>query len=130
MDNPLERRSIAWRNQSSGILQFQLPTGKILCFACYLSEQYTSLLNKNIVIQPGDRLNTHCMYRRQSHDVPFALGSSEEMCNEIIFYWPKLPGSLWRCGYDFVNGNNYTACGDVLMTKSGQPLVLEDHGKL
>jgi hypothetical protein len=76
-------------------------------------QQTTSL---NLTILPGDRFNTHCMYQENSlQTTKFSLASSDEMCLEFVYYYPKLP--LGYCSYVFDKSSqrNYTLCeGNVI----------------
>jgi len=63
---------------------------------------------KNVVVKPGDRINTHCVYNQDpSRIVPFATPSNAEMCIEYVFYYPKLAGSF--CAF-YYNARNLTYC--------------------
>lgn len=72
---------------------------------------------KNIVLQPGDRINTHCVYKRDpSRTVVFGEASSDEMCINFLSYYPKISQKSPMCGYwaDRRNQNtsktNFTNC--------------------
>jgi len=84
----------------------------------------------NVVIKPGDRLNTHCVYdsSQRSGSTIFGISSTDEMCMSFLSYYPALPDKLsdvgpahfsfcgyasneWRFGYE----RNYTMCGDALV---------------
>jgi len=77
--------------------------------------QQNTLIN-NLVLRPGDRINTHCIYQQNpTAAVNFAIASSDEMCVEFIYYYPKQNGGV-SCGYGYFPGNaqlaaqNYTSC--------------------
>jgi len=53
---------------------------------------------------PGDRLNTHCVYKNTGSDsVPFGVASTQEMCMHFISYYPRV----------LVSGVEYQYCGAV-----------------
>jgi hypothetical protein len=54
---------------------------------------------KDHTIEPGDRMSTHCVYQRQSSDVPFGLGSDQEMCVQFVYYHPKVAPGAGVCGF-------------------------------
>eukprot|EP00455_Lapot_gusevi_P017063 TRINITY_DN189_c0_g1_i14.p1 TRINITY_DN189_c0_g1~~TRINITY_DN189_c0_g1_i14.p1 ORF type:complete len:543 (-),score=176.56 TRINITY_DN189_c0_g1_i14:164-1792(-) len=66
----------------------------------------------NYVIQPGDRLNVHCIYDRRTAtaNVTFGPSSVEEMCMDFIWYYPRVP-SLYFCGQYRSNGQPCELCG-------------------
>jgi len=91
----------------------------------------------SFTIEPGDRLNTHCTYHKNSdHAIPFGLGSREEMCMEYLAYWPKLPNppGLAGCGFmhDPALGRNFTICDNEYLQVDGEytynPTVMDPPG--
>jgi len=91
--------------------------------------QQTTPMNSQIL--PGDRLNTHCIYNQNPlAPTKFSIASSDEMCLEYVYYWPKLPGPF--CSFIYQAPRNYTACGEgALMINQGyafNPTVLDPAG--
>jgi len=74
----------------------------------------------SLTIQPGDRINTHCKYT-QSPNTPvhFALASSDEMCLEYVYYYPKLPGPYCTFIYSEDVGRNATVCLNDFLQVNG-----------
>lgn len=68
---------------------------------------------------PGDRTNTHCVYKQGPTHVPFGLASSEEMCIHYISYWPKVSGNRCSFGYSVPNQRNGTMCGTSPLIVNG-----------
>jgi len=70
------------------------------------------------VINPGDRINLHCVYQQQSdRSVKFYLGSDDEMCLLFVWYYPRIPNKDGACGYSYDNttGGNMTWCMNDLL---------------
>jgi len=61
----------------------------------------------NLVLKPGDCLNTICTYdtSRSQNPVYFGSGLNDEMCVEFLTYYPKLK--------TLNNGKDYAFCGSV-----------------
>jgi len=82
----------------------------------------------NFTIQPGDRLNTHCVYdtRHKSSPTPFGISSSEEMCMHFVTYYPRVmaPQQFLYCG--FVHPN-YTVCGQDIL-EYANPTIYDPPG--
>eukprot|EP01129_Flabellula_baltica_P003190 TRINITY_DN13002_c0_g1_i1.p1 TRINITY_DN13002_c0_g1~~TRINITY_DN13002_c0_g1_i1.p1 ORF type:complete len:552 (-),score=120.87 TRINITY_DN13002_c0_g1_i1:16-1671(-) len=75
----------------------------------YWDFNFQQQTSADYVIKPGDRLNTHCFYKKQNEEVPFGLASDDEMCIHYISYYPKLPyASL--CGFYSNSGERLTYC--------------------
>jgi len=80
---------------------------------------------RNITVVPGDIINTHCIYQEQQNtSIIFALGSSQEMCVQYVYYYPRLPpspieispGQDCAFGYSSDIDRNFTYCnGDVIL---------------
>jgi len=79
----------------------------------------------NYVIQPGDRLNTHCSYQTNGNGdqvaktnyTVFGLASTQEACWEVLYYYPItiIPATntpIMMCGHHFANAADITVCGD------------------
>eukprot|EP01092_Planopodium_desertum_P010680 TRINITY_DN47821_c0_g1_i3.p1 TRINITY_DN47821_c0_g1~~TRINITY_DN47821_c0_g1_i3.p1 ORF type:complete len:198 (+),score=21.42 TRINITY_DN47821_c0_g1_i3:148-741(+) len=72
------------------------------------------------ILRPGDRINTHCVYRNTpTNVVPFGQDSDEEMCNEFLYYYPALSNAP-SCSYGYLSGvnRNATICGNNPLLKS------------
>lgn len=56
----------------------------------YYDTNYHAVNPASFVVHPGDRLNTHCTYTTTSrtNETAFALGSADEICLHILFYYP------------------------------------------
>ncbi len=64
---------------------------------------------EDATIQPGDRLETHCVYDSTSCQIgsfqtnacmettTFGEATTDEMCFNFLFYWPALPGQIPPC---------------------------------
>lgn len=89
--------------------------------------QELGLISPQVVINPGDRIQTHCLFSSYStfSNTKFGSASTDEMCMEFIAYWPLVTDSISKlpwgiCGYadtsSFGNiplpvSGNLTACG-------------------
>jgi hypothetical protein len=77
-------------------------------------------------IEPGDRISTHCIYQQQSADVIFGESSSEEMCIQFVYYYPRSASGFGFCGYfadSHLPFNNVTVCGnDAVMRNASEPM--------
>jgi len=71
----------------------------------YWEFNFQDYIPKKRVFNPGDRINTHCVYDTTSKTTPVRFGpaSSDEMCLEIIGYYPALR----------VNGRHFSSCGSA-----------------
>jgi len=83
---------------------------------------FQSFPTVNRVIQPGDRVNTHCVYDTSSvpanQNVTFGGSSSNEMCMEFVAYYPRLLTTD-----RFGKRNIYGYCGKFRgIYKKGPPL--------
>src|SRR5690606_7286265 len=60
-------------------------------------------------IYPGDMINTHCLYISSSRSSPtnFSVASDDEMCLEVLFYYPRIEG-MSACAF---NSPDTTLCG-------------------
>jgi len=78
----------------------------------------------NYTIQPGDRVNTHCIWDSTSRSTATNIGvaSDDEMCLEFLFYYPVMSymdSDFAYCGYisssalGLPAGSNYTVCGSM-----------------
>jgi len=82
----------------------------------------------NFTVQPGDHLNTHCMFDTIGRTAPtvFGLSSTDEMCMEFLTYYPRVltPPPLndqWNyCGTAGLLG---TLCGSDGMLGLGEGLI-------
>jgi len=73
----------------------------------FFDEAFQQQTRVDYVIQQGDRLNTHCVYRRNpGADVPFSYGSEAEMCMDFVGYWPKIADNA-ICGKSWVQPQVY-----------------------
>jgi len=67
-------------------------------------QQITPLVR---VIQPGDRINTHCVYDTSSvpanESIYFGSASTDEMCLEFLSYYPRMQ----------ISSKNYEVCGKL-----------------
>jgi len=89
-------------------------------FYSFHFQQTTSV---NYTIKPGDRINTHCIYNTKSKTTPtvFGIESSQEMCIDFIFYYPRIisNGATYAyCGYGNlgeITGEDasFTVCGSL-----------------
>eukprot|EP01118_Nematostelium_gracile_P008903 TRINITY_DN2977_c0_g1_i2.p1 TRINITY_DN2977_c0_g1~~TRINITY_DN2977_c0_g1_i2.p1 ORF type:complete len:565 (-),score=115.45 TRINITY_DN2977_c0_g1_i2:3-1652(-) len=74
---------------------------------------YQQTTPKDHTIEPGDRISTHCVYAQGASVVPFSLSSSDEMCLQYIFYYPKV-NKTYCSFYNPKNASssmNMTLCG-------------------
>ena len=84
----------------------------------YYSFENQEIVPTDVVINPGDVINVHCVLRNDgSKPVPFGIGSDNEMCMHFVWYYPALAdedtGFVHNfCGYTkrkleypFINGS-------------------------
>jgi len=69
----------------------------------------------DVIVKPGDRLNTHCVYdsRERTEVTRMGMGSQSEMCMDFIAYYPKIKDrkdDYTYCGY-FSGGSSF--CGGM-----------------
>lgn len=59
-----------------------------------------TIFHSDLVIQPGDRINLHCIYDTMSrkNNTVFGPASNNEMCLDFVYYYPKVEG-FTSCGY-------------------------------
>jgi len=57
----------------------------------------------NYTINPGDKLNVHCIYDTTGRTTPtfFGVESDDEMCMDFVSYYPRM---------DFFNGSDFAHC--------------------
>jgi len=68
-----------------------------------------------LLLKPGDRLNTHCVFNSMARTSPTRMGtpSTTEMCMDFINYYPRLKyldTDYAYCGY-FALGTTF--CGGM-----------------
>eukprot|EP01125_Pyxidicula_operculata_P005302 TRINITY_DN1906_c0_g2_i3.p1 TRINITY_DN1906_c0_g2~~TRINITY_DN1906_c0_g2_i3.p1 ORF type:complete len:480 (+),score=77.27 TRINITY_DN1906_c0_g2_i3:313-1752(+) len=57
----------------------------------YFDIKYQSRTDMDVIINPGDSINTHCIFSNSGKKpVPFSIQTDAEMCMEFISYYPKL----------------------------------------
>jgi len=75
--------------------------------------QQTTSHNNNMTIQPGDRINLHCIYNAQTRATKTIFGpsSEDEMCLDFVYYYPKVLNFNY-CGYirDTQSDTSYSLC--------------------
>eukprot|EP00475_Leptophrys_vorax_P013505 TRINITY_DN19879_c0_g1_i5.p1 TRINITY_DN19879_c0_g1~~TRINITY_DN19879_c0_g1_i5.p1 ORF type:complete len:640 (+),score=127.00 TRINITY_DN19879_c0_g1_i5:256-1920(+) len=81
----------------------------------YYDFGFQPLYQLNETIYPGDQINTHCVYDTSSSStaVEFGVASTQEMCIQFIWYYPK-QDNISYCGYlpfSYYGLNNDTVCG-------------------
>lgn len=104
----------------------------------FYSYGFQQLTRVDYEIQPGDRLNTHCLFdtTTRGSQTNFGIGSLDEMCMDFIFYYPvievpALNDTFNLCGY-FNAGPGFgevTICGNNNFALTIVPLpnpVVED----
>jgi hypothetical protein len=68
----------------------------------------------NLTIYPGDEIITKCVYANDNPiDIRMGSGTYNEMCNQLISYYPKM--STWLCG---LKAQGEIWCGGVTDTMS------------
>jgi len=87
----------------------------------------------NYTVNPGDRLQTHCRYdtSKKSSAVNFGTGSTDEMCMDFIFYYPRLFLGQDSTGTDqlfafcglYMSDSVWTAMGNNAATMCGSRSV-------
>jgi len=76
----------------------------------------------NYTILPGDRINTHCVYKQNpAQDTIFFLGSHDEMCIQYFAYYPRFRNDV--CGLKKSNGINATECNGTILLDGGGAIV-------
>eukprot|EP01088_Endostelium_zonatum_P011575 TRINITY_DN25723_c0_g1_i1.p1 TRINITY_DN25723_c0_g1~~TRINITY_DN25723_c0_g1_i1.p1 ORF type:complete len:550 (+),score=106.64 TRINITY_DN25723_c0_g1_i1:65-1714(+) len=99
--------STLWRPDSSGNVSFvQQNAG-----AEFYQFDFQQGAEVNYTLKRGDTFNLHCVYdsSNQKSATDFGESSSQEMCMDFLFYYPKLP-RIAGCVY--LEGGQYTGCGD------------------
>jgi len=97
----------------------------------YYSYNFQQATDVDVIIKPGDRMNTHCIFDSSSRSAPtvFDIASTDEMCMDFLFYWPKI-NDLSFCGYYY---DNETVCGmnfiDIPNPKVTDPTDLQRTGE-
>jgi hypothetical protein len=73
-------------------------------------------------LSAGDRLNTHCVYQTldRNTSVTFGLATSNEMCIEFLFYYPKV--NVPYCTLVGSGSSNMTYCGSYVNVPSPQAI--------
>jgi hypothetical protein len=76
----------------------------------YYDNMFEQITPVSDSLSPGESLNTHCVYQTadRSSDVEFGLATSDEMCLEFVFYYPRFDNAY--CIYHANDGVNGTAC--------------------
>jgi len=71
---------------------------------------------EDVVVMPGDRLMSHCVYDSTGMNMTttFGLATENEMCTVMLFYYPQIDNFSF-CGYGRLNKtdpvHNITYCG-------------------
>mmetsp|Transcript_17059 Transcript_17059/g.22328 ORF Transcript_17059/g.22328 Transcript_17059/m.22328 type:complete len:615 (-) Transcript_17059:1887-3731(-) len=81
--------------------------------------RFQQIANVSYTINPGDSLHTHCTYdtSRRNETVLFGLRSTDEMCMDFVFYYPRMPNWAF-CGNATFTYRSYatksagSVCGD------------------
>jgi len=80
----------------------------------------------DVVLMPGDRLNTHCFFNTAAdkEDITVGLATTQEMCLEFNYYYPKISSS--SCIY-FTDGmgSNDSWCGNMDFAGVPNPNILD-----
>ena len=75
----------------------------------FFNFNFQTTMLKHATIMPGDSLRTSCTFKQRSdRETKFRDGSSDEMCVQFVYVWPRPPISY--CG--FARGK--TTCGSGL----------------
>eukprot|EP01090_Pellita_catalonica_P018511 TRINITY_DN6011_c0_g1_i1.p1 TRINITY_DN6011_c0_g1~~TRINITY_DN6011_c0_g1_i1.p1 ORF type:complete len:580 (-),score=77.66 TRINITY_DN6011_c0_g1_i1:95-1807(-) len=90
--------------------------------AQFYSYDFQQATNVDVVIKKGDRIHTHCVFDSTLRQNPtkFDLASTDEMCMDFLFYYPKLD-DMAGCGYA---SPEHTLCGSQLINVAN-PVVEE-----
>jgi len=85
--------------------------------------EFQQITPVNVQVNPGDRLNTHCIYSTlgNSSDVTFGVSTDQEMCIEFQYYYPKI--SVTACTLYTATGSNTTQCGAATSGVNNPPLT-------
>lgn len=73
--------------------------------------EFQQITEVSYQIEPGDRLETHCVYdtNKREADVDFGPNSLDEMCFDFAFVWPASAlNNVHVCGYAT---DHYSFCG-------------------
>jgi len=83
----------------------------------FFNFNFQTTMLKDATILPGDSLRTSCTFQQRSNrETKFNDASSDEMCVQFVYVWPRPPIS--NCG--FAKGK--TTCGSLL----SNPTVVDD----
>lgn len=85
---------------------------EVMDYREFWDQDFQTIVPKNFTIEPGDRLNTHCVYdtTKATKTVTFGVATEQEMCMNFLIYYPaENAGTFcsWVTGY----GYNGTLCG-------------------
>lgn len=95
--------------------------------------QQTTPMLEDYIIEPGDRLNMHCYFDSTTRTQPTIFGSesTDEMCLQILYYYPALP-QIYFCGYyraeEVGSLENNTVCGREFWLDVENPVVADMEG--
>jgi len=65
---------------------------------------------KDYKVQAGDSLKTTCVHVTQKEGMVWGLQSSEEMCVDFVFYWPRV-SPIFFCGVNPFGDSEPKWCG-------------------
>jgi len=71
----------------------------------------------NVTIKPGDRISMHCVFAQNPlRDTVYGMDSDQEMCINILLYYPK-PTFILQCAYyyDKTQNKNLTRCNSGIL---------------
>lgn len=86
----------------------------------YYDNRFEQITPVSDYLDKGESLNTHCVYQTmdRTSDVEFFMGTSDEMCLEYVFYYPRFDNALCIYEKDQNTNQNFTSCFDDADTNS------------
>eukprot|EP00475_Leptophrys_vorax_P039811 TRINITY_DN7261_c0_g1_i1.p1 TRINITY_DN7261_c0_g1~~TRINITY_DN7261_c0_g1_i1.p1 ORF type:complete len:356 (+),score=52.29 TRINITY_DN7261_c0_g1_i1:677-1744(+) len=94
----------------------------------YFDYGFQQITPINMSFSPGDRINTHCIYSTLgiSSPVKFGIATTNEMCLQFLFYYPKM--DITACTYFSLGSyGNTTFCGNgISLSGVSDPYTLDN----
>ena len=95
----------------------------------YFDHEFQHYAPVDYVINPGDTVTTRCVYDTSAvnHDVANGAATSDEMCMNLLMYYPKIDFMMCGVGGSAHGGKELYYCGgsDKKPLPEGQPSLME-----